>query len=1590
MINLKINPSQENLKNWEKTIEELIKDNYDFINFHESKQSVKIKLPDDNQNGFLSSLEDKIADGVDFSLLFEPSKEAISSERIWIKLQENTLCTSLKKDGLQKRLQKIFSLGQDDKKEGKQTLFLILGILKWYEIDDLSNYKQISSPLIFIPLEIERKGDSDYYFHINERASGINIPLIEKLKDEYGIDFYDFRKGLPYDAHGMDIQKIIDIFKNVIAKVHEDWEVTSSTYIERFSQKYSKFEDWKVKLLNLADNNYDLLNFKESNKKAIKLLVPEDSSLEYIATIEDELSRDKTLSLAYETEKEIIPSDKIHKKLNNKILLVDTKKKDYENRLLDIFTQAQVSNEESGVSTLFLALGMLERHHTKAATKVVLSPLIFIPVEIIRKGLSDYQIYRGDDESRVNVTLINKLKEDYGLEFPLIEDSLPTDESGIDIPQIINHFSEVISKHDNTWKINPSAYIGHFSYSKYLMWKDLDDLDIDTLIKTHPLFAKLVDPEHKQYIAEKSFPIDDLLDEDYHPIQVFCPTSADSSQLAAVIAAKQGKSFVLHGPPGTGKSQTITNIIAQCLSDNRTVLFVSEKRVALDVVYNRLKECGLAPFCLELHSNKSSKREVLDQFNDTLSFTYNNEKTPEYWKEKCDELDKIRRDLNSYVQAIHSIRSTGESYYLGISVLTKNRKIRYVPLTWPVYANFSKQDLEIRRSYVESLINTIKYIGNPVFSPWNPSRVTECTPQYKNSIFSILNDLKDASDKFAKISQSGFKLIFKGCSNFELITLKKFIEIVTIINESNVTISQELLLYPDFESDEDEFRTLISIGIERDNLKEQILSKFSPEIFSINIEELSSLLSQGGLINNWRIKNYLKSLALNELGDNEAISSYIKTLERLDEIDIIIGEIEEDASKLFGPYWNDGVPDWKNLETIIDLTKVLRQIVFSISNNEKDSLKILENLVNILNKTNEDGEVSIKLRRGFTNIIKLYRNTIKVLDNFCSILLISHIGISENDEYLSFLQSLDSKIKLWIENIPQLNTWCQYQKIRRDCIEVGLEGLINEIESNNLQVHDVQNIFDKSYYQWWIENIRTNDPVIKQYYKPDHEATIRRLKHIDNEYQALVKEQIVSRLYSRLLNWDLSKETEKEILIKQIKRKRNNISVRLLFQNIPTIFPILKPCILMSPISVSQYLSSDDKFDVVIFDEASQIPIWDAIGSIVRGKQVIIVGDPKQMPPSNYYQRIAIGGGGANNLFENLENVLDDCIASRIPEIHLKWHYRSRHESLIAFSNYWFYKNALMTFPSPHTNSAVTLRRISGIYDGGVRGSHTNKIEAEIVVNEIIQRLKSPQHSHDSIGVVTFNQPQRDLIDELLENAKQKDSQLLSLLNKENGDSLFIKNLESVQGDERDVIFFSIGYGPDMQGNISLQFGPLNNEGGERRLNVAITRARKEIVVFSSLYPEHMNLAGVQGKGVKLLKSFLQYAEHGIIGEKFTGKPREYESPFEEEVGTIIQKMGYEIHPQVGCAGYRIDMGVVDPEYPGQYLLGVECDGARYHSFKTARDRDRLREEVLTGLGWKIHRIWSTDWWENQKDEIDRLKMAIDAAKYTQNRNNRL
>lgn len=460
------------------------------------------------------------------------------------------------------------------------------------------------------------------------------------------------------------------------------------------------------------------------------------------------------------------------------------------------------------------------------------------------------------------------------------------------------------------------------------------------------------------------------------------------------------------------------------------------------------------------------------------------------------------------------------------------------------------------------------------------------------------------------------------------------------------------------------------------------------------------------------------------------------------------------------------------------------------------------------------------------------------------------------------------------------------------------------------------------------------------------------------------------------------------ILRRELQKKSRHLPTRKLIESIPNLMARLKPCFLMSPLSVAQYLDASlPPFDLVVFDEASQIPVWDAVGAIARGTEVIVVGDSKQLPPTTFFSTVDDQeddeDSSLTHAVEDMESILKECNASGIPGMQLRWHYRSRHETLIAFSNHHYYENKLHTFPSPVERSdilGVTLHHVEdGLYDRG--GSRTNRIEAARVVARVVDLLKQPDAT-GSIGIVTFNQAQQMLIEDLLDAARREHPAIEKFFTQEVHESVFVKNLENVQGDERDTIIFSVGYGPDQTGRPSMNFGPLNKDGGERRLNVAVTRSRYRLMVFSSLKADQIDLRRTQALGVRHFKTFLDYADRGpaAIAEAITTNHiNEFDSGFEKAVCNALTKSGWQIHTQVGCAGYRIDLAVVDPQNPGRYILGIECDGATYHSAKTARDRDRIRQSVLEGLGWSIQRIWSTQWRINPDRCMNHIEQVLQA-----------
>jgi very-short-patch-repair endonuclease len=580
----------------------------------------------------------------------------------------------------------------------------------------------------------------------------------------------------------------------------------------------------------------------------------------------------------------------------------------------------------------------------------------------------------------------------------------------------------------------------------------------------------------------------------------------------------------------------------------------------------------------------------------------------------------------------------------------------------------------------------------------------------------------------------------------------------------------------------------------------------------------------------------------------------------------------------------------------------------------------------------------------------------------------------------------------------RIREWVQFRETERAAAREGLSPVLAEVLAGQVKPEDASAAFRVRFLSLWLDEVYGRAPALRQFGTDGHERLIERFRELDRRSVATAaarirRLQLTRADRPRLVAGDAPGSSELGILLREVNKKRRHLPLRRLFATIPTLLPRLKPCLMMSPLAVSTYLDSPElKFDLVIFDEASQVRPHDAVCAIYRGRQLVVAGDQKQLPPTSFFERLLADEGspseegeGAGGL-QDFESILDVCCSLGLLRKRLRWHYRSRREGLIAFANRHIYDNELVTFPSVQDvagNPAVTLDYVP---DGRWKArAGFNAAEARRTAELVMAHFRG--HPGQSLGVIAFGEGHQLRILDELERMRRDAPDLESFFAEDRDEPFFVKNLENVQGDERDMIFLSVGYGPDETGRVAMRFGPLNRQGGERRLNVAVTRARERMTVVSSLRAQDIDLTRTDAVGARLLRAYLDYAERGpeaLRSGVTEAGDRGFESPFEREVFEELTRHGMAVHPQVGCSGFRIDLAVVDPRAPGRYLLGVECDGATYHSSRTARDRDRLRQQVLEGLGWRICRIWSTDWLRDRVWQVRRVLSALEKAQRDQ------
>ncbi len=1367
--------------------------------------------------------------------------------------------------------------------------------------------------------------------------------------------------------------------RSEITSAPSEMDIIGDIKLDGEPREVTKQVIWERKLLDLSLRN-SLLNFRPSTMN-VQVMVSDLGELEdemskgeefKVCSVPNDMSFQMADSKIFEIENDRAHIDAVaDSEFKSHRLRTFLSESELEKIMKKLHRQARVSIEENGANTIYLALGFLRWFETDKSEKARYAPLVLVPVDISRKVQDkSYSIKIRDEETQVNITVLEMLRQFFGIDINGL-DPVPLDEHGVDLPLIFSTIRQGIMARSR-WDIEEYAFIGQFSFNRFIMWNDIRNRADE--LAANKVVASLISGKTEWDGGDISMtPLE--LDTKVAPADLAVPVAADSSQLAAVYAANSGKSFVLHGPPGTGKSQTITNMIANALHHGKTVLFVAEKMAALEVVEKRLNKIGLGPFCLELHSNKAQKRAVLKQLDDTLNV--GRVKTPAEYEAQAEKIAALRAELNGTMAEIHKVRSYGMSLY---DAAVKYEQFKQFggkfSFTQTQIDSMDSETYSQWRGELERLAAAGKEFGDVTATPLTCCRLTECMPDTRDRLERKLGEFKSALS--AAGAHSAELCAASGSSSLDHAQSKAVSDLMTEACADGYILPQ-ILTGSDWELRRAAAEQLIASGRQQRALKAEVLGQFEPSVLAYDA---------GGALVNWKTaqsKWFLpKFFGTNKLVKELAAhakspatvnkQNIVQHFEKLNQLGALSGAVvnaQPELTAVFGALWQGESSDWDMMEKAAALSDKLRSGLASAPLNADEKAKLAQTLISGFGDPaakQASKAAADKLSADFARL----GNEVSALESEFSLIPDALTGSG------NWAAEASAQADSVITALPQLKEWTGIVTICNRLTELGIGNVADNFLAGKVRSGELLRGFDCDLCRAMVTSTISSSPVLSKFQGTLFEETIRKYGELLDRFSTLTINELVAELSAKIPAPGASAaSSEIGILQKAIKSNGRMMSIRKLFDSIPNLLRRMCPVMLMSPISVAQYIDpSYPKFDLVIFDEASQLPTCEAVGAIARGENVIIVGDPKQLPPTSFFSSNQVDE--ENYEKEDLESVLDDCLALSMPQEHLLWHYRSQHESLIAYSNAKYYDNKLFTFPSPDDQiSEVSWVHVDGYYDKS--STRTNKAEAKAIVEEISRRLEDPKLRKLSIGVVTFSQPQQNLVDDMLMDAFRERPELEQWAN-EQYEPIIIKNLENVQGDERDVIMFSIGYGPDKEGKVSMNFGPLNRDGGWRRLNVAISRSKCQMIVFSVITPEMIDLSRTRSDGVEGLKGFLEFAAKGRSALAVRGNTSTATADFSSIVAEELRKRGFTANTAVGCSDFKIDVAVADPEDTSRYILGISCGTKSNYINGTAKDRHLSQASVLRGLGWNTMNVYILDWLDNKDKVIKKIEDEIAAV----------
>ncbi|MCI5996655.1 MAG: DUF4011 domain-containing protein [Parvimonas sp.] len=1390
------------------------------------------------------------------------------------------------------------------------------------------------------------------YFELNQNlfiaidvvyshCSGIR-PLPVKTVENGEVTYVDY--GINEDAKNVNVSDV-DIKEHFL-----DTDVM---------EKMDKAKMWSKNLLDLSKRN-SLISFRPGANN-LQLIISN------LSILEDALAKGEAFEICSRPDKW---SGSINKKelhdlvsegeLIEKLTTMEFKSKrirtflDEETlnySMKNLYRMAKNSIEENGTNNLYLAVGFMKWIDENSEFRY--APVILLPIDIVRKSKGTYSISLRDEDSQMNITLLEMLRQKFDLNIGGLN-PLPLDDSGVDINLVFNSLRRAIELKSG-WDILEVASIGIFSFSQFVMWNDINTR-LDELA-TNKVVKGLLNGRFSDYIEDEvdSESIDDAIKSN----DIAIASSVDSSQLAAIIEANRGSSFILHGPPGTGKSQTITNMIANAIFHGKSVIFVAEKIAALNVVKDRLEKIGLDDYVLEIHSNKTKKSKVLEKLNKVIN-SVDTIKASEY-NHTAQLLQKIKNEISLPIRELHKVRVFGKSIY---ELIEENSKYNYVGKK----INFDKSSIEKIEEYtlekwdnnIKFLIKALEYVDGKVSD--HPLK------EFTSGNYSIQNK-KELTNKLDSINRY-LKQIESVTNTSRIInTINKFeiLEVLyNVVNENNIKTKLDQNLFNKL-CDPDMilfFEEIINIKEQYDLSSKDILENFDCKILDIDelsikkeyLEVSKKFFFRGKQISKVLDKINVFSKSSYKVNENNAI----EILNNITSIKSIREELKNKINKVVNEF--PIVIDYLNIDPLEDLYKLENSIKIYREKYNATNAEIFEIYIELIDMMEHDVQKLTEVINSFNN----FKSDFFEIDKE---FLIDISDIKQSGE----ISKLSEATNRWLNNIDKWKDWSNLCQVFSDFKKEGIYCVVEALLNNDISQDKIYEHYKSSLTNELINYETIKIDALSRFNGRTFEDLIERYNMYLKEYEYACKKEIILRSQKRKPDVRLVNDQEaKEIafLTKAISSKGRLCSIRELFNNTKHIITKYCPIFLMSPISVAQYIDpSYPKFDLVIFDEASQIQTSTAVGAMSRAKDCVIVGDPKQLPPTTFFNsRIS---DEDNIMFEDMESLLEDCLAINMPSKYLNWHYRSQSESLISFSNSMYYDGRMNTFPSPKDmESKVSLVKLNGVYDRGT--SRTNLVEAKAIIDEIEDRILNKKQ-YDSIGVITFNTQQQDLIDDLLQEKFRKNPNF-EKESKKLKEEIFIKNLENVQGDERDIILFSICFAKDQDGKMSMNFGPLNRKGGWRRLNVAITRARREMVIFSSINHEDIDIRRTSSEGMIGIKKFIEFAKKGNLPKSLFISDSKKQSAIIDSIVERINKLGFECEKNFGNSNLKIDIVVKSKK---DYLLAIVIDGENYFKIKNVRDRCSLKPSILKSLGWKIINIWSVDYFENPDREFEKIQAYL-------------